>query len=80
MITASQAGEEHEQTVLVTVDLASDTKDALVAANAVSVPISAIDPVFGVVVENPAIQRPEACVDMSAFEHRERTQFAVAGP
>ena len=80
MITASQAGEEHEQTVLVTVDLASDTKDALVAANAVSVPISAIDPVFGVVVENPAIQRPEARVDMSAFEHRERTQFAVAGP
>lgn len=43
MINASQAVEEHEQKVLVTVDLANDTKDAWAAAKAIGVPVSAID-------------------------------------
>ena len=65
--------------VLVTADLGKDTKDALVAAQSISVPGLAIDQEFGVLV-NPAIHRHAARVDMSAYEHRERTQFAVAGP
>ena len=32
------------------------------------------------VMVNPAIHRHAAGVDMSGYEHRERTQFAVAGP
>ena len=66
--------------MLVTVDLGKDTKDALVAAKAIGVPVWAIDQEFGVVMVNPAIHRHAAGVDMSGYEHRERTQFAVAGP
>ena len=80
IITAPEAVDEHEQKALVTVDLANDTKDARVAAKAIGVPVSAIDQEFGVVMVNPAIHRHAARVDLSAFEHRERTQFAVAGP
>ena len=80
MITAPKAVEEHEQKALVTVDLAKDTKDARVAAQAIGVPVSAIDQKFGVVVVNPAMHRHAARVDLSAFEHRKRTKFAVAGP
>lgn len=79
-ITPKQAVEEREQKALVTVDLASDTKDALVAAEAIGVPVSAVDQEFGVIVVNPAIHRHAARVDLSAFEHRKHTQFAVAGP
>ena len=79
MITAPHAVEEHEQKALVTVDLAKDTKDARVAAQAIGVPVSAIDQKSGVVV-NSAMHRHTARVDLSAFEHRKRTKFAVAGP
>lgn len=79
-ITPKQPVEERGQNALVTVDLANDTKDTLVAAKAISVPVSAIDQEFGVIVVNPAIHRHAARVDLSAFEHRKHTQFAVAGP
>ena len=54
--------------VLVTVDLGKDTKDALVAAKAIGVPVWAIDQEFGVVMVNPAIHRHAAGVDMSGYE------------
>lgn len=79
-MAVSKAVAERQQRVLITVDLSSDTKDAQVAAKAIGVPVSAIDQDFGVVVVNPAIHRHAARVDLSAFEHRENTQFAVAGP
>ena len=79
-ITAQQAVAERGQKALVTVDLTDDTKDTLVAASAIGVPVSAVDQEFGVIVVNPAIHRHAARVDLSAFEHRKHTQFAVAGP
>ena len=65
---------------LVTVDLPSDTKNIQIAAEAIGVPVSALDQEFGVVVVNPAIHRYAARVDPSAFERRENTRFAVSGP
>ena len=79
-ITPKQPVEERGQNALVTVDLANDTKDTLVAAKAIGVPVSAIDQEFGVIVVNSAIHRHTARVDLSAFEHRKHTQFAAAGP
>ena len=79
-MAVSQAVTERHQKVLVTVDLSSDTKDIQVAAEAIGVPIAAIDQEFGVLLLNPAIHRHVARVDLSAFERRENTRFAVAGP
>ena len=76
----SQAVRECHQMVLITVDLSSDTKDIQLAAEAIGVPVAAIDQEFGVIVLNPAIHRHVARVDLSAFERRENTRFAVAGP
>ena len=76
----SQAVTERHQKVLVTVDLASAANDVQVAAEAIGVPVAAIDQEFGVVVVNPGIRRHAARVDLSAFERRENTRFAVAAP
>ena len=76
----SQAVTERHQKVLVTVDLASVANDVQVAVEAIGVAVAAIDREFGVVVVNPGIRRHAARVDLSGFERRENTRFAVAGP
>lgn len=76
----SQAVTRRHRKVLITVDLASLTNDVQVAAEAIGVPVAAIDQEFGVVVVNPDIHRHAARVDPSAFKRRENTPFAVAGP
>lgn len=78
-MAVSQAVTERHQKVLITVDLSSDTNDAQVAAEAIGVPITALDQDFGVLLLDPAIHRHVARVDLSVFERRENTQFAVAG-
>ena len=49
-------------------------------ADVIGVPVAVIDQDFGVVVVIPDIHRHAARVDPSAFERRENTPFAVAGP
>ncbi len=66
--------------VMVTVDLGTRTHDREFAAQAIGVPVCAIDADHGVVIIDPATYRYVVLVEAVAFRDRRMTEYTVAGP
>ena len=72
--------EVFDKLVMVTVDLDVNTSDCALAAEALGVPVRAIDPSHGLMMLDANAHRYAVMVEARAFRDRRATDYAVAGP